>query len=146
MLHAFNTSTQEAKASRILWVQSHSGLQREFLGSQNTEKFSERKEKKRRKKRKDKKKEKRKKRYWHNSGFVTCCGIAPLYAVNMFYYHLSIKKLHWPIAWQDRTRWELKAEMQGEKGQSQKGCQWANRATRCTREQVHEHTWKNIDE
>lgn len=43
------------------------------------------------------------------------CGVTPLNAVNMFYYHWLInKELLWPIAQQDRARWEIQAETQRE--------------------------------
>ena len=47
--------------------------------------------------------------------FVLCSDDAPLYAVNMSYYHWLIKKLVWPIARQNRDGrkegevWEMPA-------------------------------------
>ena len=38
--------------------------------------------------------------------------VAPLYAVNMFCYHLVIKKLICPIARQNRIRWEIQAKIE----------------------------------
>ena len=35
-------------------------------------------------------------------------GNVSLYAVNMCHYHWLIKKLIWPIARQNRVRWEIK--------------------------------------
>lgn len=51
---------------------------------------------------------------------AACYGIIPLYAVTMFYYHWLIKKLLRPIASQDRTRWEIQAEIQGEGDRARK--------------------------
>ena len=38
----------------------------------------------------------------------------PLYAVNVFYYHWSIKKLLWTIAGQNIARQEIQAEIDEE--------------------------------
>ena len=43
----------------------------------------------------------------------------PLYAVNMFYYCWLIKKLFWPMAGQNITRWEIQAETEEERRWSQ---------------------------
>ena len=44
---------------------------------------------------------------------------APLYAVNMFYYHWLMKNLLWPMIGQNIAGWEIQAERQGEKRQGQ---------------------------
>ena len=44
---------------------------------------------------------------------------APLYAVNMFYYHWLIKKLLWPMAGQNIAKWEIQAEIRAERRWSQ---------------------------
>ena len=41
-----------------------------------------------------------------------------LYAVNVFYYNWLIKTLIWTITRQNRARWEIQAEIQGEERQS----------------------------
>ena len=38
-----------------------------------------------------------------------------LYAVNVFYYHCLIMKPIWPIARQNRSRWEIQAKMKGKR-------------------------------
>ena len=35
---------------------------------------------------------------------------SPLYAVNVFYYPWFIKKLLWPMAGQNKARWEIQRE------------------------------------
>ena len=39
----------------------------------------------------------------------------PTYAVNMLYYHWSIKKLLWSMAGQNTARWEIQAEIEEER-------------------------------
>lgn len=36
-----------------------------------------------------------------------------LHVVNLFYYSWLIKKLYWPMAWQNITRWDIQAEREG---------------------------------
>ena len=43
---------------------------------------------------------------------------APLYAVNMFYYHWLIKNLLWPMAGQNIARREIQTELRRKKAES----------------------------
>ena len=43
------------------------------------------------------------------------CGLTwdfPLYAENIFYHHWLIKKLLWPMAGQNRAKWEIPKEIE----------------------------------
>lgn len=66
----------------------------------------------------------------------SCYGMPPLCAVNKFHSHWLIQLLSWPVAKQERARWDIKGEIQGEEGQSGGRSQSATRAARCAGEQV----------